>query len=103
MGVDISTIEGIEIDDRIAHQLSRRVICHVTAPSNLEKLDAQFSQARFAELQMGSVRTPAEGDDRRMFEQQESIGGPSGEAVGDGFVLERKRIGVGNLPQPFDG
>ena len=87
MLINIATIQGIEIDYRIADELPGGVKRDVAAPPDLEEFDLEFAQTGLTEAQMRSIRAASQCDDFRMFEEEEPILRATRESIRNGRVL----------------
>jgi len=93
---------ALEIDDWIANQLARAVECHVSAPLDLEQLDATTLQKRWRSGEILFLRRPSEGDDRRVLHQEQYIlGNCAGDPVTGDAALQLERFRVGHASERY--
>ncbi len=92
---------GIEIENRVADQLTGPVVGHIAAASGLEHLDAARRQLLRRGDDVGSaVLLDADGHDMRMLKQQEGVGNSAGLAILDQRALQLEPLRIRNEPEP---
>ena len=94
----------IEVDDRIADELTRAVIGDVAAAPGLDELDAPRGSASGVSSDVRSIvpRLDAERDDRRMLQEQQLIADRAGFSLLDQLPLQLQRVGVGDEAEAPD-
>ena len=79
--MDVAAI-GIEVDDRVAHDLPRPVIGDVAAAPGVEHLDAQAAEPlRRGEDVAAAVLLDADRQDVGVLQQQQRVGNSAGSAL----------------------
>jgi hypothetical protein len=103
VAVDVATI-GIEVNDRVAHDLAGTVVGHIAAASGLEDLDAPGGQHVLGRQNVGTtaVAADAQGQHRRVLDEEQQIADVPRLALGDEGTLQRKRIGIRDQAKPAD-
>ena len=103
VAMDVLSIR-LEVEDRIADQLSRAVIGDVAAASGLDDLDAARGQRLGGgdDVRPGLGELHAERDDMGMFEQQQRVGDAIGAPVFDEGLLQVERFAVGDQAEAAD-
>src|SRR5688500_18165402 len=98
------TAIGMEIEDRIANELTGTMIGDVAAPPGLMKFDVPRREQlrRRDQMRTCGVRFDAERDDMRMFEQKEEVGDTAGATFLDERSLHVARDRIRNHAQPPD-
>jgi hypothetical protein len=93
---------GAEVENWIADELPRPVKRDVASASGLDELDAlSFELFRRSEHVRPIVsRSNAEGNDRRMLEQEQLVGNAAGLALFDEPFLEVERVRVLERSEP---
>jgi hypothetical protein len=93
-----------QVDDGIADELPRSVKRDIAAAAALEQRDSFRGEpfGRVENVRAVMARLRAEGDDGRMFEEQELIGDPSLLALFDQRVLQIERRLVFDGTEPAD-
>ena len=93
---------GTEVENRIAHHLSRSVVGDISAAPRLVNLDAAGCQDVGAgpDVRSSAVPLHAERQDMRMLDEQQDVVSPTGPPLLDELTLERQGVGVGNPSQP---
>lgn len=102
MVMDVPTIEGIEIHDRISDELPGGVIGDVAAAADLEDLDARRAHLFLGALEVPTIRAPAEGHDRWMLEQEQTIAAATRQSIRHRLLLELECLCVGLESEPID-
>ena len=92
---------GIEVDDRIADELTGTVIGDVAAASGFVHLDAARGErvGGGEDVRASAVAAHAERHHLRMFEQQQRVGNAAGAAFFDQRALQRERVRVRHAPE----
>lgn len=90
-----------EIDDRVPHELTRRVVRHVSAPGDTVHLDPSGTQFRFGDQEVGLIAATSQSDGRRVLEKEQDI--PDAVFTSRRYqrVLAGKRVGVGDAAEPL--
>ena len=96
---------GVEVDDRIAHELPRPVVGHVAAAAGVGHGDAQFSQPSLGRQNVPApaVALHAEREHVRMLQQEQRVGNGAGLALLHERALQRQRLVVRHDAQAPDG
>jgi hypothetical protein len=92
----------LEVDDRIANELSRAMKRHVSAPLDLEQLYPFALQKSGRRNQVLLLRCSAEGHYRRVLDEEQDVlrEGARYPIAGD-VPLELERFGIGHSPQRY--
>ena len=103
VAVDVAAI-GAQIQDRVADQLAGSMVGDVAAPARLEQRHAGLVQRLVRREHVRAVVADlgAEGNDRRVLEQEELVGDPVSLSGLDEGPLELQRLVIGHHPQPTD-
>ena len=80
--------------DRIGDQLAGAVIGHLAAALDPDDLDPASGKRGRVGADVGRVGGAAEGQDRRMLEEQQLVADPSLRTLGDEALLELERLAV---------
>ena len=93
---------GTQVENRIAHHLSRSVVGDVSAAPGLVNLDAAGCQDVGAgpDVRSPAVALHAERQHMRMLDEQQDVVNPAGPPLLDELTLQRQGVGVGNESQP---
>src|SRR5436190_14827872 len=85
---------GLEVEDRIADELTRAVIRHVAAAAGLEQADALRGErlGRLEHVRQIVARLDAERDDVGVLEEQQRVGDLSALALLDERLLQREAV-----------
>jgi len=93
--MDVAAI-GAQVENRIAHDLSRPVVRHVPATAGFVNLDSGLRQLfrRGDNVGTAAVAFYAERDHRRMLEEQQNVRQPVGATLLDESALHDERIRI---------
>ena len=94
--------KAAEVEDGIPYQLPRTVISHVTAAIDLVQRDAAAGEQRVGRQHVGAVGVAAQGQNGRMFQQQQNIPDPSLVAQLHQLSLQAERFVVGERGRDRD-
>ena len=90
----------VETDDRVGHELTRPVVRHLAPALDALDGDAAGRQLVLGGEDVGWIRAAAEGQDRRMFEEEELVTDPFRRARVDEAALESMGLGIPDPPEP---
>jgi len=102
VAADVAAI-GLEVDDRVRHELTRPVIRDVAAAPGFEERDALRRALLGADDDVLALRAAAEGDDGVVLEEEQRIADLSGDALLDEAFLEAMRFVVADPTEPVRG
>ena len=95
----VGVAEAAQIEDGVADELAGAVIGDVAAAVDLVEGDAAAGQQFVGGEDVGAVGVAAEGEHRRMLEQQQDVVDAALEAQLDELRLEAKSLVVGNAAE----
>jgi hypothetical protein len=90
----------VQIDDRVRHELARAVVGDFSAALDPPNLDPAGGELIGAGPDMARIGVAAEGQDGRMFEQEQLVADHAGGALADQSLLPCMRILIGDPAQP---
>jgi hypothetical protein len=97
VAVDVLAV-GLQVQDRVAHQLAGAVVGHIAAPAALVQLHAHEPALRLIEEDMARVRPAAHGDDVGVLQEEELVGDLARAPACDQLFLERDRVRIRHGP-----
>ena len=96
-------MRGFEFDDGVEDELAGVVGGCAAAAADGEEFDAGGEDGGFVGFELVFGFAGAEGDDGRMFDDEDGIGDGVGLAVGAELHLQREGLGVGDEAAVADG
>ena len=88
-----------EIEDGVADELAGAVVGDVAAAVDLVDLDAAAGKELVGGEDVGAGGVAAEGEDRRVLEEEERVADGAGFARGDDLSLDAQAFGVGDAAE----
>ncbi len=91
---------GVEIEDRIGHELPGAVKGDVASPARLVQIDAELLEPAARQEHVLLVGAAPEGHDRLVLEEEQRVADRSANARLDEPLLQGERLCVADPPQP---
>jgi hypothetical protein len=99
MGAALAGEVAAEVEDGVADELAGAVIGDVATAVDLVDFDAALGEELVGREDIGAAGVAAEGEDRRVFEEEERVADGSRFACGYDLGLDAEAFGVGDAAE----